>query len=546
MDYRSRGRRTRRWLAVAVAGALLATAGAAASPATAVTADAAPVVFILDASGSMVREAAPGKTRMDVAKQATIDTIESLSSGTDVGLLVFGTGTGNDESERAAGCEDVKTLAPLAAVDVDTLSTALNRVEASGFTPIGPALRQAVSMLPAGEAGSIVLISDGVDTCSPPSSCEVASQLHRDNPLISIHVVAFGVDDDEAAQQQMTCIAGVGGGTSVSASDAAQLTSRLRAASDTAGTSLGIRGARGIELGMTLDEVRARVDGAKVGETEVVGGIEIVYVDCGWGTVELRNNRVWAIAPSGDDVGTADGIVPGAALSAVEALYGAPVDSGTTVDGLSNVYQLSPGSAVGFRVFYDPASEKITRIVLCRCVPASAISTWPADWEVSFEGVGPLLLGMSVDEARAAVPALVDSGYPSGGWVVHGNDGVEQITAIFIEDRLASVRIGQLWSETQNGAVLPHARGIRLGDTGATARNAFPGGSYFSVLVAATSEYLVSDREGHVLIFGIPGSSGYGGGVEAVVDTSPIGQITVEDAALLRTDAAMESLYGVW
>ncbi|MFT4210439.1 MAG: hypothetical protein QM626_01090 [Microbacterium sp.] len=85
-------------------------------------------------------------------------------------------------------------------------------------------------MLPSGEAGHIVLISDGVDTCAPPSSCEVVADLHAQHPSVDIDVVAFGVDDDEATQQQMTCIGGVGGGVTSSATDTTQLAAQLRAA----------------------------------------------------------------------------------------------------------------------------------------------------------------------------------------------------------------------------------------------------------------------------------------------------------------------------
>ncbi|QPE04981.1 VWA domain-containing protein [Microbacterium schleiferi] len=71
-----------------------------------------PTIIILDASGSMIRETSPGVTRMDVAKQATVATIDALPDNAEVGLLVFGTGTGNTDAERAAGCQDVKTLSP--------------------------------------------------------------------------------------------------------------------------------------------------------------------------------------------------------------------------------------------------------------------------------------------------------------------------------------------------------------------------------------------------------------------------------------------------
>jgi Ca-activated chloride channel family protein len=106
----------------------------------------------------MVRDAG-GRSRMAVAQEATC----------------------------AAGCQDVTTtLSPLRPADAKALGTAVDGIQASGFTPIGPALRKAAAMLPANGPGSIVLVSDGVDTCAPPSSCEVAAQLHRANPPLTI------------------------------------------------------------------------------------------------------------------------------------------------------------------------------------------------------------------------------------------------------------------------------------------------------------------------------------------------------------------------
>ncbi len=538
-------RMTVRVAAIAIMLAMVAGV-ASGAPATAAT-DSSAVVFIVDASGSMVRDTPSGRSRMDVAKQAVNETLSSLPKGTETGILVFGTGTGNADSERQAGCSDVKTLAPLAPVDVSALAPVVDGIQASGFTPIGPALRQAAALLPLGQPGSIVLVSDGVDTCAPPSSCEVASEVHRANPNIAIHVVAFGVDEDEAAQQQMTCIGGVGGGTSTTASDPKQLAARLRAASDATATAsrLSAQGLRGVSLGMTLSEVRARVDGARVGEARTVDGVEIVLVDCGWGTVELRSNRVYSIVAADESVSTAEGITPGDTLGAATAMYGQPVDGGTTTGDVSNVYQSQPGSPIGYRVFYSPQKNTITRIVVCRCVPASAIATDPSQWEFDFDSVGPLTLGMTRSEATAAVPGLDSAG------VIAGDDGTAVVKALFHDDRLVSVRVGgyELDSESMAawGARLPHARGIRLGDSGATALNAFPEASFYRSLAGGISSIVLANRDGHLLTFDVgsfPGARYVDGqSLEDGIRAGQVSAVTVEDARITRHPDAWEEGY---
>lgn len=523
--------------AAIVAAVLIPGAG------TAVAAEEpAPVVFILDASGSMVREISPGVSRMDVAKQATIATLESLPAGAQVGMLVFGTGTGNADAERAAGCTDITTLAGLGTVDSDALSAKVRAVKESGFTPLGPALREAAEMLPSGGAGQIVLVSDGVDTCSPPSSCQVAAELHRANPQLAIHTVAFGVDDDEAAQQQLTCIGSVGGGTAVLATDPEQLTARLRAAGDVeSATRLGLRGFEGVELGMNLDEVRARVDGADVGSPQTRDGVVVVLVDCGWGTVELRDNRVVAITPKDASTPTTEGITPGDTLDAATALYGPAVDDDTTADGPSAIYQAAAGSPVGYRMVYDPATRTIRYIVVCRCVPWSALSGGVADWEVTFDGVGPLRLGMSTTEATAAVPQLVQ-GRSADRYEIPGTGDDPALTADFLHDALVHIAVGQAWVDTPvNGSRLPHARGIRVGESASIVQNAFPGGTYQSYVLDGVTAYIVSDREGRTLAFAVLGSSTFSeAGMAEWFSTSALGAVTVEDAAVTRSDG----LYG--
>ncbi len=533
--------RHRRRAAIATAGATMLIAGLATglSPnGSATAADAAPpVVFVLDASGSMVRETSPGVSRMDAAKQAVTSTLANLQDGTETGVLVFGTGTGNDPSEQTAGCSDVTTLSALAPVDTTTLDAAIAGIQPSGYTPISAALREAYAMLPAGEAGSVVLLSDGVDTCAPPSSCEVAAELHAQNPLIDINVVAFAVDDDEAARQQMTCIGGVGGGISSTATDLTQLTAQLRAAAGD-GTALGTSGMNDITLGMTLDEVRHAIDGASVSEPSTEDGVEIIYVDCSWGRIELHDGRVYSITPTDDDVTTADGLAPGDPVSEVEALYGDPVDGGVNADGtLTYVYQLTAGGTAGYRVDADSATRSVQRIILCRCVPISAISSAYSDWQIDADGVGPLQLGMSLAAARAAAPSLGSVG-TSAYWTISDAAGV-WLDATFSDDRLISIRVRDPRSVSgdlsTNGVSYPSINGIRFGDSMSTVLSAYPGGMYYRNYAGGMSDYVVTDRSGHVLTFSPTG--GTSSSTASFADSIRAGflsAVTVEDATATR------------
>lgn len=205
---------------ILVGVAAVASAEPSAPPST------VPTVIVLDASGSMRDDDAPGP-RLDAAKRAIHSLVERLPADAEVGLVVYGTGTGSSKAEKPAGCTDVKTLLPVGPIDDRAFLDTVDRIAASGYTPIGAALRHAVDELPAEGPRSIVLVSDGQDTCSPPPPCEVAKEIAAEGVDLTVHTVGFKVD--AAARADLTCIADATGGTYSHADSADALTTSLRA-----------------------------------------------------------------------------------------------------------------------------------------------------------------------------------------------------------------------------------------------------------------------------------------------------------------------------
>ncbi|PPH31960.1 VWA domain-containing protein [Rathayibacter sp. AY1F9] len=373
-----------------------------------------PTMLILDASGSMVRDVPTGGTRMDAARAAATTLVQGLDPASELGLTVFGTGTGNSDAERAAGCSDVTVLQPVQPVDTVGFTAAIAGIVESGFTPIGPALRSAAEQLPTDELATIVLVSDGVDTCSPPSSCEVAGEVLKAHPLLSIEVIGFAVDADEQAQSQLQCIATLGSGSYVDAADADQLAARLRAATAT-GDLVTAEGYGRARLGMTLEQARFALDGFSVTSETV----EVVLVECSFATLEFRGGVLTAITPR-TGASTADGVAVGADVAAAQAIYGAPSAPVAVDDGWSADFAAAPGSASGYRIVYDGSSGgavagTIRRIVVCTCGPdasaASLTTSLVSSWEVTLDAVGPIGLGESFDDVEVDVP-LVSEGLP--------------------------------------------------------------------------------------------------------------------------------------
>ncbi|MET1063621.1 MAG: VWA domain-containing protein [Arthrobacter sp.] len=195
------------------------------APPAASAEESVPVMVVLDASGSMAADDAPG-LRIDAAKSAVKNLIGAVPDSARMGLMVYGTGTDSAPASKAAGCADIRTLAPVGAVDKAALTTAVDGIKASGYTPVGASLRAASEAL-ADVKGprSIILVSDGIDTCAPPAACDVAKELAAGGTELSIHSIGFKVD--AAARAELECIAAATGGTYSDARDAAALTDEL-------------------------------------------------------------------------------------------------------------------------------------------------------------------------------------------------------------------------------------------------------------------------------------------------------------------------------
>ena len=182
-------------------------------------------MLILDASSSMVEADAEG-TRMESAKKAANELVESLPETANMGLMAYGANESDAPDNRERGCKDVETLANVGKIDKDKFTSAIDGLEPKGYTPMGNSLRKAAEEL--GDEGerSIILVSDGIDSCAPPPVCEVAKELAEDGVDLAIHTVGFQVDD--AARKELQCIAEAGNGQFLEAKDASSLATSLK------------------------------------------------------------------------------------------------------------------------------------------------------------------------------------------------------------------------------------------------------------------------------------------------------------------------------
>ncbi len=211
-----------------VSAAIIAL-GFALSPATtaAHAETGANIALIMDASGSMKAKLIDGSSRIDAAKSAIAEFAKSFPTDANISFRAYG----HQSHLSKKDCKDTQILVPfgkMGSVSKQIIATS-NGLKAQGYTPISHVLGLAAADLaPLEGTKTIVLVSDGKETCAG-DPCQVAKSLaHADAGLV-IHTVGLGVD--VTTRQQLQCIARVARGEYFDASSASELSgSMLKAA----------------------------------------------------------------------------------------------------------------------------------------------------------------------------------------------------------------------------------------------------------------------------------------------------------------------------
>lgn len=178
------------------------------------------VLIILDASGSMATKTGDGETRLEAAKQAIRQFVQTLPSNKAVALRVYG-------SSRWAGCQSGRLFVPMGLNNKIRMDKALNEVIAYGPTPISLNLIRAINddFLALPGKRKIILISDGAETCQS-DPCGVAVDMVRNSVQVNIDVVGFG-QLEYPDIKQLRCIAASTLGQFQQASTRAELAKAL-------------------------------------------------------------------------------------------------------------------------------------------------------------------------------------------------------------------------------------------------------------------------------------------------------------------------------
>jgi len=176
------------------------------------------ILVILDASGSMA-ESISGTTKINIARQALTSFLDKVSADVNIGLMVYGHKGSNSSADKALSCQGIDIIYPLSILDKDKFLQAINSFNPTGWTPIGGSLRKAkdeVFSEKSGQNNSILLITDGVETCdSDPLGAVEELKNSGIKPVIDV----IGLAVDQSSATQLKQISDRTGGTYVTANN---------------------------------------------------------------------------------------------------------------------------------------------------------------------------------------------------------------------------------------------------------------------------------------------------------------------------------------
>lgn len=206
---------------------LASTVALCALPVFAVAQEPSNSILVLDASGSMWGQI-DGTAKIDIARSVVNDLLTSLPQSQSLGLTTYGHRTKGD-------CKDIETLVRPGSASRDAIASAVAGLTPRGKTPMTDAvIRAAEDLKYREEPATVILVSDGIETCNP-DPCAAARALENAGINLTVHVVGFDVSDPEAIRQ-MQCLAEETGGRYLSASSASELGSALQTVAEAPAT----------------------------------------------------------------------------------------------------------------------------------------------------------------------------------------------------------------------------------------------------------------------------------------------------------------------
>lgn len=179
-----------------------------------------PFLFIYDASGSMWGQM-ENRTKKEIAAEVLQNTIHQLPDNQKIGLIAYG-------HRKKGDCTDIEFIANISNSSKSNIVDKVESLNPTGKTPLAQSATLAIrSLKETNSKATIILITDGVETCDG-DICKVITQAKSDGIEFKLHIIGFGLKENE--KEQLICAAKAGDGRYYDANNTDGLTNVLQEA----------------------------------------------------------------------------------------------------------------------------------------------------------------------------------------------------------------------------------------------------------------------------------------------------------------------------
>ncbi|MEM8577052.1 MAG: VWA domain-containing protein [Pseudomonadota bacterium] len=145
-------------------------------------------MLVFDASGSMAEMGFNGldRPRIHEARAALHDVLPNVTPLRRLGLVVYGPGA-------SEACSHVQLHLPPTPDAAAPILATIDGTEPDGNTALTEAVNRAIAAFePPGAPGTVVVVTDGKETCGG-ATCTLAARLAAEAPDLTVHVIGFRV-----------------------------------------------------------------------------------------------------------------------------------------------------------------------------------------------------------------------------------------------------------------------------------------------------------------------------------------------------------------
>lgn len=158
------------------------------------------LLFLVDASGSMLDPWGRNQTKLSVAKSILTKIVDSLRQNNRIELALrlyghkFPPGVGN--------CQDTDLEVPFRVNNHQQIINRINTIQPKGVTPISYSLEQSANDFPPQSSGyrnMVILITDGIESCGG-DPCAVSTALQKKGVFLQPYIIGLGMRAEKSLE----------------------------------------------------------------------------------------------------------------------------------------------------------------------------------------------------------------------------------------------------------------------------------------------------------------------------------------------------------